>query len=111
MTRWLGPYIIEKCYDNGSVHIRTIDEEGIPLLVNGFRLKVYNKPLTKEEFTTTIRTQNLDVIDSKMLSIHPIKKYEKKKKRIKILDENLPEASRTDLWVKTSNGGSLISEE
>jgi hypothetical protein len=53
MTRWLGPYIIEKCYDNGSVQIRTIDEEGISLLVNGFRLKTYNKPLTKEEFTTT----------------------------------------------------------
>jgi hypothetical protein len=32
MTRWLGPYIIEKCYDNGSFQIRTIDEEGISLL-------------------------------------------------------------------------------
>jgi hypothetical protein len=65
MTRWLGPYIIEKCYDNGSVQIITIDEEGIPLLVNGFRLKTYNKPLTKEEFTTTVRKQNMDVIDRK----------------------------------------------
>jgi hypothetical protein len=65
MTRWLGPYIIEKCHDNGSVQIRTIDEEGIPLLVNGFRLKVYNKPMTREEFTTTVKTQNLDVIDSR----------------------------------------------
>jgi hypothetical protein len=64
MTRWLGPYIIEKCHDNGSVQIRTIDEEGIPLLVNGFRLKVYNKPMTREEFTTTVKTQNMDVIDS-----------------------------------------------
>jgi hypothetical protein len=35
--------------------IRTIDEEGIPLLVNGFRLKVYNKPMTREEFTTTMK--------------------------------------------------------
>jgi hypothetical protein len=64
MTRWIGPYIIKMCYDNGSVHIRTIDEEGISLLVNGFRLKTYNKPLTKEEFMTTMRKQNMDVIDS-----------------------------------------------
>jgi hypothetical protein len=48
MTKWLGPYIIDKCHDNGSVQIRTIDEERIPLLVNGFKLKVYNKPMTRE---------------------------------------------------------------
>eukprot|EP00253_Pinus_taeda_P033587 PITA_33587 len=29
-TRWLGPYIVEKCNDNGSILIRTIDEESIP---------------------------------------------------------------------------------
>eukprot|EP00253_Pinus_taeda_P007264 PITA_07264 len=34
-TRWLGPYAVEKCNDNGSVLIRTIDEEAIPMLVNG----------------------------------------------------------------------------
>jgi len=48
MTRWLGPYIIEKCYDNGSVQIKTIDGEGISLLVNGFILKTYNNTLTKQ---------------------------------------------------------------
>jgi len=39
MTKWLGPYVIEKCHDNGVVQIRTIDGEGIPFLVNGYRLK------------------------------------------------------------------------
>lgn len=34
-TRWLGPYVIKRCHDNGSVQIRTIDVEAIPLLVNG----------------------------------------------------------------------------
>lgn len=34
-TIWLGPYVIERCHDNGLVQIRTIDEEAIPLLVNG----------------------------------------------------------------------------
>ena len=32
-TIWLGPYVVEKCNDNGSVLIRTIDEEAIPMLV------------------------------------------------------------------------------
>eukprot|EP00253_Pinus_taeda_P021651 PITA_21651 len=49
-TKWLGPYIVEKCNDNGSVLIRTIDEEAIPMLVNGHRLKIYKKPLSKKEF-------------------------------------------------------------
>eukprot|EP00253_Pinus_taeda_P026254 PITA_26254 len=34
-TRWSGPYTMEKCNDNGSVLIRTINDEEIPMLVNG----------------------------------------------------------------------------
>ena len=41
---------MEKCNDNGSVLIRTIDDEAIPMLVNGHRLEVYKKPLSKREF-------------------------------------------------------------
>ena len=46
----MGPYTMEKCNDNGSVLIRTIDEEAIPMLINGHRLKIYRKPLSKQEF-------------------------------------------------------------
>jgi len=42
-TRWLEPYVVERCHDNGSVQIRTIDEEAIPLLVNGHQLKMYKR--------------------------------------------------------------------
>eukprot|EP00253_Pinus_taeda_P034419 PITA_34419 len=45
-TKWLGPYTIEKCNDNGSVLIRSIDEEALPMLVNGHRLKIYKNPLS-----------------------------------------------------------------
>ena len=45
---------MEKCNDNGSVLIRTIDEEAIPVLVNGHRLKIYKKPLSKQEFIETM---------------------------------------------------------
>ena len=57
MTRWLGPYIVKKCFDNGAVQIITIDEEGIPLLVNGHRLKIYKKPLSKAEFINSINKE------------------------------------------------------
>ena len=45
---------MEKCNENGSVLIRTIDEEAIPVLVNGHRLKIYKKPLSRQEFIKTV---------------------------------------------------------
>ncbi len=53
-TRWVKPYVVEKCHDNGLVQIRTIDEEAIPLLVNGHQLKMYKRPLSKHEFVDDI---------------------------------------------------------
>ena len=53
-TRWLRPYVVEKCHDNGLVQIKTIDEEAILLLVNGQRLKMYKRPLSKQEFIDNI---------------------------------------------------------
>jgi len=49
-THWLGPYEIEKVFSNEAVRIRTIDESKTPLLVNGHRLKIYQKPISKGEF-------------------------------------------------------------
>jgi len=45
---------VEKCHDNGLVQIKTIDEEAILLLVNGQRLKMYKRPLSKQEFIDNI---------------------------------------------------------
>jgi hypothetical protein len=42
-----------------------MDEENIPLLVSGYRFKIYNKPLSKEEFTSKIKSQQLDVVEKK----------------------------------------------
>ena len=53
-TRWLRPYVVERCHDNGSVQIRTIDEEAIMFLVNGPRLKMYKRPLSKQDFIDNI---------------------------------------------------------
>jgi hypothetical protein len=56
----MGPYEIDTIYDNGSIRIKTIDEQQAPLLVNGHRLLVYNKPLSKKELLTRI-LQNSDM--------------------------------------------------
>ena len=53
-TRWLGPYEFDIVYDNGSVKIKTIDENQNPFVVNGHRLKVYHKPLSKEDFVKNV---------------------------------------------------------
>lgn len=62
MTKWLGTYPVDKFHDNGFVQIRTIDDEKIPLMFNGYRLKFYKKPLSKAKFTKSIRRE-LNVID------------------------------------------------
>jgi len=52
--RWLIPYVVEICHDNGSMQIIIIDEEVISFLVNGHRLKMYKRPLSKQEFIDSI---------------------------------------------------------
>ena len=53
-THWLGPYEIEKIFDNGSVWVKTINDGNVTFLVNGHNLKLYQKPQSKEEFAEEI---------------------------------------------------------
>ena len=69
-TRWLGPYTVEKCNDNGSVLIRTIDEEAIPMLANAHRLKVYKKTLSKQEFNEDLNKITM-VVEHVLASTSP----------------------------------------
>lgn len=59
-THWLGPYEIETIFGNGVVRIRNIDEEKVTFLVNGHRLRIYHKPLTREEFVKNMQ-DNIDL--------------------------------------------------
>ncbi|XP_059070701.1 uncharacterized protein LOC131860318 [Cryptomeria japonica] len=49
-TRWLGPYVIVETFPNGVVRLSTIDPVKFKLLVNGHRLCLYRKPLSKDDF-------------------------------------------------------------
>ena len=53
------------------MRIRTIDEYQVPLLVNGHRLKLYMKPLTKVEFTKSPEEINLTLIQGGMTLKRP----------------------------------------
>ena len=53
-TRWLGPYLVDRVFDNGTVRLVTIDENRIPLFANGHRLRLYHKPISKDAFISQI---------------------------------------------------------
>lgn len=48
--RWLGPYEVIGTFPNGTVQLATIDHVKFKLLVNGHRLRLYHKSISKEEF-------------------------------------------------------------
>eukprot|EP00253_Pinus_taeda_P026570 PITA_26570 len=55
-TRWLGPYEVDAVFPNGTVRLLTIDDAKTPLLVNGHRLRLYQRPVSKEGFKTACTT-------------------------------------------------------
>ena len=56
-THWLGPYEVEHVFNNGSVRIRTIDDEKVSFLVNGHRMRLCQKPMSKDQFVSDLQTQ------------------------------------------------------
>ena len=70
-THWLGPYEIAEVYDNGSIKLQTIDDEAHAFVVNGHRLKLYTKPINKEDFIQQIsQRREMEVLD-KHIGVSP----------------------------------------
>ena len=53
-TRWLGPYQVDRVFDNGTVRLVTIDEDRMPLFSNGHRLRLYPKPISRDAFISCV---------------------------------------------------------
>lgn len=53
----MGPYEILEVFENGLVKVTSIDQEGQTYLVNGHRLKIYHKPVSREDFMRTASQQ------------------------------------------------------
>jgi hypothetical protein len=49
----LGPYEVDTVFPNGTVRLLTIDDSKTPLLVNGHWLRLYQRPISKEDFKAT----------------------------------------------------------
>jgi hypothetical protein len=63
----MGPYEVDTVYDNGAVRIKTIDENQTSLVVNGHRLKVYHKPLSKEDFVKNVlQTSEMKLVSKRV---------------------------------------------
>jgi hypothetical protein len=52
-TRWLGPYEVDTIFPNGTIRLLTIDDSKTPLLVNCHQLRLYQRPISKEDFKAT----------------------------------------------------------
>lgn len=55
-TRWLRAYEVDTIFPNGIVRLLTIDDSRTPLLMNGYRLRLYQQPISKEDFKATCMT-------------------------------------------------------
>ena len=53
-TRWLGPYKIDKVFDNGTFLLITIDENQPPLFTNCHKLRLYHNPISKDAFISHV---------------------------------------------------------
>ena len=63
----MGPYEVDTVYDNGAVRIKTIDENQNSLVVYGHRLKVYQKPLSKEDFVKNVlQTTKMQLVSERV---------------------------------------------
>lgn len=53
----MGPDEVVRIFKNGTAEIKNIDGKNSVFLVNGHRLKVYIKPLTKEDLMEQVKKQ------------------------------------------------------
>ena len=72
-TRWLGPYEIQKVHENGTLTLITIDGSGYTFKVNGHRVRLYRKPLTRESFCQQLRQDtNIEIMGEEAKTSSPI---------------------------------------
>ena len=46
--------MVDRVFDNDTVRLVTIDDNRLPLLANGHRLRLYRKPISKDAFISQI---------------------------------------------------------
>jgi len=64
-TRWIGPYQVDACYDNGTVILTTIDWSQTSLITNEHHFRLYRKPNSSYSFIKIVSNSYLEVVGEK----------------------------------------------
>ena len=65
----MGPYEVVTTFNNGSVEIKTIDDAPIYFVVNGHRLRLYHKPISRQKFLQDISQQEaMELVEGEVSS-------------------------------------------
>ena len=90
---------MEKCNDNGSVLVRTINDEAIPMLVNGHRFKLYKEPHSKRELIEYFN-KTMMVVEHVLAFTSPTHRRKENNNNNKDSSENLHKALESHHWVE-----------
>eukprot|EP00253_Pinus_taeda_P006692 PITA_06692 len=94
---WAERLVVATWAYNTTLQIRTIDDESIPLLVNGHRFIMYKRPLSKQEFIDDI---NKTMMMVEKVPAPPSTGHGKRQQNNKDSGENIHKVPESYLWVE-----------
>ena len=71
-THWMGPYKVVTTFNNGSVEIKTTDDSQTSFVVNGHRLILYHKPISRQYFVKNVLQQKqMELVEEEVIPPPP----------------------------------------
>ena len=71
-THWLGPYEVVTAFDNGSIKIKPIDGSEVSFIVNGYRLRLYHQPTSRQDFVQNVlQHREMELIEEEVIPPPP----------------------------------------
>ena len=68
----MGPYKVVTTFDNGSVEIKTTDDSQTSFVVNGHRLILYHKPISRQYFVKNVLQQkHMELVEEEVIPPPP----------------------------------------
>ena len=68
----MGPYEVVTSFDNGSVKINTIDDSQTSFAVNGNKLTLYHKQISRQDFMKNVLQQKeMELVEEEVIPPSP----------------------------------------
>ena len=68
----MGPYEVVTAFDNGSVEIKTIDGLQTSFVVNGHRLRLYHRRISKQDFVqNSLQQKGMELVEGEVIPPSP----------------------------------------